>query len=67
MSGRVGNLIIIAPEPPDFCEECGEFEETRPYGTGGKRICFRCGEKNPEETQRQMNIRLFGDREETQH
>lgn len=62
MSHRDENGVIwIIPEPDGRCEVCGAVEETRPYGPGGKQICFTCGEKDPETTQAQMGHRLFGD------
>lgn len=66
MSKRIGNVVIIAPEPPAKCEECGTKAELRPYGKGGARICFNCAMSTPEkkaETERNMSIRLFGEGE----
>ena len=40
--------FIAQPEAPDKCELCGAFEELRPYGPGGKRICFDCMKKDEE-------------------
>lgn len=61
MSHRVGNIVIIAPEPDAKCELCGAVEECRPYGPLGEQICYACGQKDPEMTQRRMNQKLFGD------
>ncbi len=61
MSKRIGNIIVICQEEDDVCEVCGTVEETRPYGPNGERICFDCGEENPEVTERQMGRVLFGD------
>lgn len=47
MTRRIGDTIIIEPEPPAPCENCGEVEELRPYGPNGQRICFDCGQKIP--------------------
>lgn len=35
-------FLLIEVEPPAKCELCGKVAELRPYGPGGKRICFRC-------------------------
>jgi hypothetical protein len=60
MSKRIGNIIIIEDEKDDICEYCGKLAELRPYGRNGKRICFVCGMKNKEETEKNMNAILFG-------
>jgi hypothetical protein len=60
MSHRIGNTIVICPEPDAVCEMCGKTDELRPYGPRGERICFDCGQKNPEVTERQMDRFLFG-------
>lgn len=52
---------IICAEDPDTCELCGAFEETRPYGPNGERICFDCGQKDRKTTERQMDKYLFGE------
>lgn len=52
---------IIREESDMKCELCGKSEETRPYGPNGERICFACGEKNPEITQKRMANYLFSD------
>lgn len=44
MSGRG----FIAPEAPQQCDECGEVDELRPYGPGGRLICHPCLEAHPE-------------------
>ena len=48
MTERVGNVVVIYVEDPQGCEFCGEVRETRPYGPGGKEICFPCSEATPE-------------------
>jgi hypothetical protein len=63
MSRNVNGIVIIEVEPDNECELCGAFEETRPYGPGGKRICFDCGQKDKENTQKMMNKVLFGEKE----
>jgi len=60
MSQRIGNTIIIEPEPDTRCELCGAIEETRPYGPNGERICFACGMKDAATTLRQCSSKLFG-------
>jgi len=61
MSRRIGNITIIEPEPDRECELCGKVDETRPYGPGGKRICFDCAQKNPKLTKRMMLKYLYGE------
>jgi hypothetical protein len=61
MSKNIRGIPVIFEEAPDICEQCGAFEELRPYGKDGKRICFKCAEKDPNTTEREMNKRLFGD------
>lgn len=34
------------------CECCGNVAELRPYGANGEHICYACGQKNPEQTER---------------
>jgi len=52
MSRVEGSVFITEPEAPARCEDCGKLAELRPYGPGGTRICFECGEKDPEGTER---------------
>jgi hypothetical protein len=61
MTKRIGNLIIIEPEPDDVCELCGKTDELRPYGPKGENICYDCGMKNKDVTELMMDERLFGD------
>lgn len=61
MSGRIGNIIVTAPEPDGVCSGCGLVDEVRPYGPGGSLICYPCGMKDRENTNRRMGIVLFGD------
>jgi hypothetical protein len=61
MSHRVGNVFIADAEPPAECELCGTTAELRPYGPNGERICYRCGQLDPETTVRQMDRHLFGE------
>jgi hypothetical protein len=61
VSKRIGNVTIIAEEPPDFCAFCQRFEELRPYGPRGERICFACAMKDEASAKRQMERVLFGE------
>ena len=63
MSRRIGDLIIVEEEPDDICDSCGKKDELRPYGPKGELICFECGMKNKEVTNRMMKRVLFGDEE----
>ena len=62
MSERIGNVVIICPESDMKCELCGKMDETRPYGPMGERICYECGQKDPEMTEKRMAQVLFGER-----
>jgi hypothetical protein len=62
MSYRIGNIVLIAPTEDAECELCGKVDELRPYGPRGENICFDCGMKNQEITDRQMNRVLFGEK-----
>lgn len=59
MTKRVGNTIIIEPEQPQQCDQCGKIDELRPYGPNGSMICFDCGMKDKEGTIARMNHVLF--------
>lgn len=56
MTQKIGNVIIIEPEEPQQCDECGKIDELRPYGKDGAKICFECGQKNPRESIRNMYL-----------
>jgi hypothetical protein len=60
MSRRVGRTWVIEAEPPDTCELCGAYDELRPYGPNGERICPTCGQKDIETTVRQMERHMSG-------
>jgi hypothetical protein len=60
MTRRVGRFVFIEPEADGKCELCGAIEETRPYGPGGKRVCYDCAMKDEAETARQFR-KLFED------
>lgn len=57
MSGRG----VIMPEPDQICELCGAVDECRPYGPNNEQICFDCGMKDEETTQRKMDAYIFGE------
>ena len=57
MSGRG----VLAVEPPQACELCGKFEETRPYGPNGERVCFECGMKDKEAADRGWRRYVLGE------
>ena len=61
MSHPIGNVTVICAEEASICELCGAKEETRPYGPRGERICYDCGMKDPQGTERQMARVLFGE------
>ena len=48
------NVLLIDEGKPSKCELCGKEEELRPYGPGGKRVCFDCAMKDEEEAKRQF-------------
>lgn len=48
------NHIYIVPCPTDHCQICGEKAELRPYGKGGKWVCFDCGMTDEPEARRQF-------------
>lgn len=39
---------FISAELPQQCDACGQVDELRPYGPGGKKICHPCLEAHPE-------------------
>ncbi len=42
------------------CEYCGaKDEELRPYGKGGAKICYECGQKDYKLTEANMKKHLF--------
>lgn len=60
MTKRIGDTIFIYPEKPQQCDFCGEIKELRPYGPKGECICFSCGMKDEETTEKMMVKVLFG-------
>lgn len=59
MTKVINGMIIIESEPDGICDMCGKQDELRPYGKNGERICFACGQKDPETTVLMMNKYLF--------
>ena len=51
---------FIAEEPEGECALCKAFDELRPYGPNGERICFDCGMKNKATTEKMMDRYIFG-------
>lgn len=60
MTKKVDGIIYIEPEYPAKCELCGKTAELRPYGPGGKRVCFGCGMIDPENTAKMFDRLLDG-------
>ncbi len=60
MSGRG----VIAQEPDQMCEMCGQVDECRPYGPNDEQICFECAMATPESqavAERKMAAYIFGE------
>lgn len=54
--------VVVIKSPADrLCELCGKIADCRPYGPRGEFICWACGQKNPEVTERQMMRILYGE------
>jgi len=53
--------LIAENEPPDVCARCGDYAELRPYGPGGTRICYACGQALGFETVRRYHQWLNGE------
>jgi len=66
MSKRIGNAVIICAEAEQQCDLCGKIDELRPYGANGECICYECGMKDKDTTEKMMNKVLFGLGEENQ-
>jgi hypothetical protein len=49
----VNVTVIRDGKNKKVCELCGAVKELRPYGPGGKFICFDCAMKNLKETKKQ--------------
>jgi hypothetical protein len=61
MTRRVGNFVILEGEPGGVCALCQKFEELRPYGPNGERVCYDCAMKDPEAAKRRFARLLHGD------
>lgn len=44
--------------PYDNCEFCGKYEEIRPYGPKGEKLCFDCGMKDENSMEKQFQKQL---------
>lgn len=51
---------VIMNEPPQVCELCHVVAECRPYGPNGEQICYECGMKDKETTEKKMTEYIFG-------
>lgn len=51
---------VIQAQGDAKCELCGKMAELRPYGPGGKNICYGCAVKDKARTEHNMRIQLFG-------
>ena len=60
MSGFVNGVFVIAPEPPQQCDDCGVIAQLRPYGPGGSCICWECGQKTPRATAARAVLAMTG-------
>ena len=60
----MSGLGVIAPEPDQMCELCGQVDECRPYGVNYEQVCFDCAmTKVGEETVRKrMAEYVFGEK-----
>ena len=43
----MANVTVTRKTDPFPCYLCNDVKETRPYGPGGKEICFDCMISNP--------------------
>lgn len=60
----MSGLGFIAPEAEAKCEMCGKIDELRPYGPNYERICFECGMKNEELTEKRFAEYVLGEKRE---
>lgn len=58
--GTMSRKGVIEAEKPQQCDLCGAIAELRPYGPKGEKICYKCGQKDPQTTERMMGRYLFG-------
>lgn len=57
----MSEIGVISAQEPDTCELCGKFEETRPYGPNGEKVCFDCGMKDEEAAKRGFERLVLGE------
>jgi hypothetical protein len=48
------NVKVITPQPDGTCQLCGKVDELRPYGPNYEMICFACGSKDMETTEKRF-------------
>lgn len=60
MTFKRNNIVVIEAEPDRTCQICNKKAETRPYGPGGKRVCFECAMQNRAEAERRFKAVLEG-------
>lgn len=51
------NITVIKPADGK-CQDCGNVDELRPYGHGGKFVCFDCMMKDEPEAKRRFGAIL---------
>lgn len=57
---------VIMQEPEQFCEQCGELHECRPYGPNDEQICFDCATKDDKSkaiAEAKMRAYIFGEKD----
>lgn len=64
MTFKRNNIVHIEAEPDRVCQLCSKKAETRPYGPGGKRVCFECAMLNKPEAERRFKALIEGDNTE---
>ena len=52
---------VIEVTPAAKCDLCGEKAELRPYGPKGENICYKCGMKDEQTTNRKFQEVVFGE------
>lgn len=55
----MSEIIVIDGTQHAKCQLCGKVDELRPYGPGGKFVCFECAMKDEAEAKRQF-AKLLG-------
>ena len=50
---------FISKEKEQKCQTCKMIRECRPYGLNGEQICYHCGLKDIETTEKMMNKHLL--------